>query len=125
MKNIDEILKSVAATPEFLFAENIEINQRACFGDTPLHIVCSWGDDEAVASLVNAGSDVNARGEQGKTPLFSAVMARNVDVVVRLLNASADPKIKDDFGETAFDFAMNLNDPAEPMPVAIMDLLRN
>jgi ankyrin repeat protein len=123
MKNLDEILKAVGSTAEFLFGEVTDVHQRGNFGDTPLHIVCSWGDADAVDTLIRAGADVNAKGEQGKTPLFAAVMGRSVAVVERLLNAGADLAIQDEDGNTALQFAHLLNDSANPIPEKLIKLL--
>ncbi len=123
MKNIDEIFKAVGSTAEFLFKGVTDIHQRGCFGDTPLHIVCSWGDVDAVDTLLQAGADVNARGEQGKTPLFSAVIGRSTDVVARLLDADADPSIVDKAGHTASQFAHMLDVATNPVPVELFELL--
>ncbi|MHA6883133.1 ankyrin repeat domain-containing protein [Ralstonia pseudosolanacearum] len=115
MKSISEILREVGATAEFLFAEVNDINQRGCFGDTPLHVVCTWGDADAVDALISAGADINAKGELGKTPLFSAVIGGSVAVVERLLVAGADPAIQDADGNTVLQFARALNDGNSPI----------
>lgn len=124
MKNIDEIFKAVGSTAEFLFEGGTGLHQRGCFGDTPLHIVCSWGDVDAVDTLIQAGADVNARGEQGMTPLFSAIMGKSAEVVKHLLDANADPIIEDEDGNTAFQFARMLDGATNPNYVELIELLR-
>jgi ankyrin repeat protein len=123
MKNINEIFKAVGSTAEFLFEGVSDLHQRGCFGDTPLHIVCSWGDVDAVDTLIQAGADVNARGEQGQTPLFAAVMGKSAEVVKHLLDASADPKIEDEDGKTALQFAQMLDDATNPNWAELTDVL--
>ncbi|MHA6890442.1 ankyrin repeat domain-containing protein [Ralstonia pseudosolanacearum] len=123
MKKISEILRKVGATSEFLFAEVVDVNQRGCFGDTPLHVVCTWGDMDAVDTLINAGADVNAKGEQGKTPLFSAVIGGSAAVVERLLNAGADSTIQDAEGTTVLQFARALIDSGNPVTERLVTLL--
>ncbi|MDY7540790.1 ankyrin repeat domain-containing protein [Undibacterium sp. 5I1] len=125
MKNLDEVLKAVGSTAEFLFQGASNVHQRGCFGDTPLHIVCSWGDVEAVDTLILAGADVNARGEQGQTSLFSAVMGRSIEVVRKLIDADVDLTIEDEDGNTALQFAQMLDEPDKPIPVDLIELLRN
>jgi ankyrin repeat protein len=124
MKNIDEILKAVGSTAEFLFEGCASIHQIGCFGDTPLHIVCSWGDAEAVDTLIQAGADVNAIGEAKMTPLFSAVMGRSVDVVNLLLRAQADLAVENEDGNTALQYAQLLDNETAPIPTEIIELLR-
>lgn len=94
MKNLDEILKAVGSTADWYFAGVTDVNQKNLLGDTPLHVVCGWGDAEAAQTLIKAGADVNARGEYGRTPLFEAVSSASVDIVKMLLDAGADPLLK-------------------------------
>lgn len=110
MRNIDDILRAVGSTAEFLFKDVTSVNQRSNFGDTPLHLVCSWGDFEAADILIQSGADVNSCGEQGKTPLFSAIMGKSLATIQILLAAHADPTIKDDDGFTPAEFAGMLHD---------------
>ncbi len=124
MKNIDEILSAVGATAEFLFSGVTDLHQRGSFGDTPLHVVCSWGDLDAVDTLIQAGADVNAIGELGKTPLFSAVIGESIEITKRLLAAGADPLIKDDDNRTVLDFARNVEDESNPITTALVELLK-
>ncbi|WP_231409798.1 ankyrin repeat domain-containing protein [Ralstonia solanacearum] len=125
MKNVSEILRMVGATAEFLFAEVNDINQRGCFGDTPLHVVCSWGDVDAVDALISAGADINAKGELGKTPLFSAVIGGSVAVLDRLLVAGADPAIQDEDGNTVLQFARALNYGSSPIIERLVKLFES
>ena len=125
MKTADDILKSVGSTAEFLFKEVTSVNQRSNFGDTPLHLTCSWGGDEAVDTLIKAGAEVNLRGEQGKTPLFSAVIGKSLKAIRILLDAHADPTIVDDDGITPAEFAMMLREASSFDFQLIIDLLND
>jgi ankyrin repeat protein len=98
---IDEILKECESTGLFLDEAPLRVDSTNIFGDTPLHLVCRWGDAEAVAALLAAGATVNSRGDKGQTPLFCTESTQVVDL---LLAAGADPTIKDEFGETAESF---------------------
>ena len=124
MKNLDEILNAVGSTAEFLFAGVTDVNQKSGFGDTPLHIVCRWGDAEAVDTLIKAGANVNAIGETKMTPLFSAVMGKSVEVAQRLLDAGADPLIKDEDGGTALAYANLVKDESIPNSIKLIELLK-
>lgn len=123
MKDVAEILKKVGATAEFLFSEVADINKRGNFGDTPLHIVCTWGDSDAVDALIAAGADVNAKGEEGMTPIFSAVIGGSLAVVERLLAAGANPSILNAEGNTVLQFAIALRDKEDPISERLMKLL--
>ena len=102
---VDDILEKCESTGLFLEKTPVGVNDCDLFGDTPLHIVSSWGDAEAVAALLAAGAKVNAIGDKGQTPLFQAKSTQVVDL---LLAAGADPSIVDEFGETAETFRRNV-----------------
>lgn len=104
-KAIDDILKECEGTGLFLGETPLGINDTNLFGDTPLHLVCRWGDAEAVAALLAAGAKVNAIGDRGQTPLFCTESTHVVDL---LLAGGANPTIKDEFGETAETFLRNV-----------------
>lgn len=125
MKNIDEIFEALGSTPEFLFEPVTNVHQRGSSGDTPLHIVSSWGEKVAVETLILAGADVNARGEQGKTPLFSAVLSNSPELVKLLLDAGADPAIEDDDKNTALQFALLLHGPSGSGDTELIRILRS
>lgn len=100
-KVIDDILEECEGTGFFLGETPLSVNDTNIFGDTPLHVVCRWGDHEGVAALLAAGAKVDAIGEKGQTPLFCTASTQVVDL---LLAAGADPTVIDEFGETAETF---------------------
>lgn len=108
MKNLKEILDAVGSTPTFLFEGVKDINQRSNFGDTPLHVVCHWGNLAAVKILVEAGAEINSIGEAGQSPLFSAVMSNSAELVEFLLESGADPSIIDNEGQNTLEFAKSI-----------------
>jgi ankyrin repeat protein len=105
---LEEVLKRCSDVPTYLFKPVTSLNQRDLHGDTPLHVVCVWGDLEPVKVLIEAGADVNARGDRGQTPLFRAVTGENIEVVRLLLRAGADRRILDDDGRPVARFARNV-----------------
>ena len=105
---LEDVLKRCSDVPTYLFKPVTSLNQRNIDGDTPLHVVCVWGDVEPVKVLIDAGADVNARGDRGQTPLFRAVMGKNVEVVRLLLRSGADKSILDDDGRPVARFARNV-----------------
>ena len=62
--------------------------------------------------LLNIGIDVNIRGYNGNTPLMSAVRQGNIIGIKLLLKHGANPFIEDNWGDTAYDFAIVVEDPA-------------
>ena len=100
-----QALEKCRDTGLFLQERPLGVNDTDLFGDTPLHIVSSWGDAESVAALLAAGAKVDAMGDKGQTPLFQA---KSTEVVDLLLAAGADPSIVDEFGETAETFRRNV-----------------
>jgi len=100
-KAIDDILEKCRSASLFLQEDPLGVNDTNIFGDSPLHMVCRWGDAEAVATLLTAGSNVDAIGEKGQTPLFCT---GSMQVVELLLAAGADAAIVDQFGHTAETF---------------------
>ena len=83
----------------------IALDQRNHLDDTPLHTVCTWGDEKAARALIVAGADVNARGDKGATPLFNAVMGESMAVLTLLLASGADAAVVNDWGDTPHDYA--------------------
>lgn len=103
---ITDILLKCESTEQFDTPVR-DVNQKNCFGDTPLHIVVHWGEIESVRRLIAAGADVNAQGERGFTPLF---YARTVEMAQLLINSGADPRICGDGGKLAPDRYIRLLD---------------
>jgi ankyrin repeat protein len=100
-----------AALPVF---EGIQLNgptiRGRYFGDTPLHVVAVWGDDESARVLIAEGAEIDARGEHAFTPLHEAVQQGKIEVVKLLLENGADPYLKSDLGD-AFDLAEFKSNP--------------
>jgi len=72
------------------------IHQQADDGCTALHYAAFGGSNEAVALLLEAGSDPNARAFAGHTPLHYAAFAGHSDVFRRLQAAGSDVHAVDD-----------------------------
>ena len=62
--------------------------------------------------LLDIGIDVNIRGYNGNTPLMSAVRQGNIIGIELLLQHGANPFIEDNWGDTAYDYAIEIGDPA-------------
>ena len=79
-------------------------------GCTQLHLFCSGGDTDAVATLLKAGSEVNALDAHGRTPLFYACDGHedghNHGGVVRvLLEARAEVNVRSNDTRTVLHIA--------------------
>lgn len=98
---IEDVLERCHDTGLFLQERPLSVNDTDIFGDTPLHLVCRWGDPEGAAALLAAGAKVDAIGDKGQTPLFCTTSTQVADL---LLAAGADSTIIDEFGETAETF---------------------
>ena len=125
MKLLSEILQDVGNTAEFGFSPVTSVNQRSLWGDTPLHIVCRWGDEEAVKVLLHSGASVNAVGDGGWTPLFCALHSGSITILRALLHAGADPFIREEDGNTAAEYALIGDNLDSGNVQAIVDELQN
>lgn len=107
MRTIENIFKQIESVPDFSGQTITSVNYKNVFGDNPLHVVCCWGDCEAIEILISAGADINAKGESGFTPLHCAAEQNQPDAVKLLIQLGA--KIaQDDGGETALELAKSL-----------------
>ena len=77
-------------------------------GWTAVHLAAFFGQDEAVAMLLDAGADVQAvsRNSLRNTPLHAATAGKHGAVAIRLLEAGADPAAVDAGGHSAERIAM-------------------
>jgi len=108
MKNniaVEEFLKEILSLPEFIGFSSIGIHTHGNWNSTPLHIAATRDNVEAIAALLDAGSDINSRGEHGYTPLHEAVEQSNIEAVRLLLLRGASVTIKNDDGHTPIQCA--------------------
>lgn len=104
MRNIEEIFSQVASTPDFSGHTVTSVDYRNAYGDTPLHIVCNWGDIEAIEVLISAGANVNAVGESGFTPLHCTAEQNHPAAIEKLLECGAI-QIRSNDGQTPLELA--------------------
>lgn len=100
-----ELIKQYLNTPEFIFADLTDPNQKGLTGDTLLHSAVVSGALEDVKTLISFGASVNAVGDLGSTPLHYAASRGLADIARQLLQAGADVSIRNEFGQTALDLA--------------------
>jgi ankyrin repeat protein len=103
---LTELIEKYRRSPEFIFVNLTDPNQKGMTGDTLLHAAAVRGVLEDIGLLVASGASVNAVGDLGNTALHHAASRGMVDIVNKLLESGADVKIKNEFGQTALDVAM-------------------
>jgi ankyrin repeat protein len=104
--------------PGFMDVEEIELNGRYGWGQTPLHIFAIRGDLEACRTLLEAGADVDVPAEHGFTALHEAVSQGHAEVVALLLEYGSNPNL-----ETEHDFG-NAFEMAEMIHPEVLEVLR-
>jgi ankyrin repeat protein len=100
-----ELIEKYRGSPEFLFVELTDPNQKGMTGDTMLHAAVVRGALDDVEVLLGSGALVDAIGDLGNTPLHHAASRGNVDIIRKLLQCGAEVNIKNEFGQTPLDLA--------------------
>ena len=108
-EDLNAILKVVSELPLYTSVRPLTVNSRNCVGDTPLHAAATWGDCDAIRTLVEAGAEVNVVGELGDTPLHDAALQGNRSAFDLLLSLGADSKIRNSNGASAFEVGQRLH----------------
>ena len=103
--DLTELIERYRRSPEFLFVDLTDPNQKGMTGDTLLHAAAVRGKLQDIEVLVASGAVVNAVGDLGNTPLHHGASRGMVDIVKKLLESGADVGIKNEFGQTALDIA--------------------
>lgn len=84
LKDIDDLYRSQASPEVILDAlMNTDVNARDdnYRNRTPLHLVCSYADANAICFLLTHGADINARDDDGNTPLCYLGMKRDAATI--------------------------------------------
>jgi ankyrin repeat protein len=79
-------------------------------GWTPLHYAAAAGDNEIVQMLLDKSAALDARSPNGTTPIMMAARGAHILTVKLLLDAGADATLKNQQGMTAIDFARQAGD---------------
>lgn len=79
-------------------------------GWAPLHYAAAAGDNDIVQMLLDKSADLDARSPNGTTPIMMAARSRHILTVKLLLDAGADATLKNQQGMTAIDFARQAGD---------------
>lgn len=88
--SVRELLDQVERVPDFYGTKLNDINDTNTFGDNALHVVCVWGDLEAVRLLVENGINIEQQGEGGYTPLKIAGDFEYTEIVDYLISQGAN-----------------------------------
>ena len=105
------LLNKISRHKEFQDIDPLGVNSINMFGNTPLHLVCTWLDASAVIYFIEQGADVNATGEDGLTPLHWAVEKDDADTV-QILVVNGALNIEDDWAVTPLQLALSLKHQA-------------
>ncbi|XP_068109697.1 GA-binding protein subunit beta-2-like [Hyperolius riggenbachi] len=99
------------STVKVLLQAGISRDARTKVDRTPLHLAADEGHAHIVDLLIKNGASVNARDMLEMTPLHWAAERDRQDVVDLLLKSGADINAYSKFGKTAFDIALEKNNP--------------
>jgi ankyrin repeat protein len=100
-----EIISKYRRSPEFMFIDLADVNQKGMTGDTLLHSAVVNGVLADVQILISCGASVNAAGDLCSTPLHYAASRGMAEIARELLKSGADVDIRNEFGQTALDLA--------------------
>jgi hypothetical protein len=102
--NVDAVLDVVWQVVEFAgFTERPTVHSLGIFGNHPLEIAVTWGNQSAVTLLLDAGADIDAKNEEGNTALHHALQMGHFDVARLLIGRRADQTISNDAGKLPRD----------------------
>jgi ankyrin repeat protein len=74
-------------------SKSLKLNRKCALGNTALNWAARYGNEAAVAALLDGRADANAANADGYTPLATATHEGHVGIVRRLLAAGADTEL--------------------------------
>jgi ankyrin repeat protein len=105
-KNFEAILNNDFIKVETLLQQDVNVNvQQGRFGNTPLHVACSKGNEEIVRLLLKKGANVDAQNRQRSIPLHVACGRGNVEIVELLLKQGTGVNVQNKCGDTPLHIA--------------------
>ncbi|RYW88246.1 hypothetical protein D7219_12480 [Legionella pneumophila] len=89
-----------------LQGDDIPLNLKNRFGDTPLHVAARFGHVRIIEALLEAGAIMDQKNDGGTTALILAAQEGKLGAVITLLKYQADYSIKDATDLTAAQTAL-------------------
>jgi ankyrin repeat protein len=102
----DAVANGDVAAVTALVKKGADVNVKADWGWTPLHVAAAEGYLDIVKFLVSKGADINIKNKDGKIPLFGAVGAAHMEAIKLLVKKCADLNARDNYGRTVLHFAL-------------------
>ncbi|NWS45711.1 GABP2 protein, partial [Probosciger aterrimus] len=99
------------STAEVLLRAGVSRDARTKVDRTPLHMAAADGHTQIVELLIKNGADVNAKDMLKMTALHWATEHDHRDIVELLLRHGADVHAFSKFDKSAFDIALDKNNP--------------
>ncbi|XP_054854352.1 GA-binding protein subunit beta-2 [Eublepharis macularius] len=99
------------STAEVLLRAGVSRDARTKVDRTPLHMAAANGHSHIVELLIRNGADVNAKDMLKMTALHWATEHSHRDVIELLIKHGADVHAFSKFGKSAFDIALDKNNP--------------
>jgi ankyrin repeat protein len=91
---------------QLLLDHGADINARDGYGRTPLSLMASYGQTEAVRFLLGRGAEVNVKDQSGTTALMYAANSHYMDILKALLASGAEVNARDLEGKTALTYSI-------------------
>jgi hypothetical protein len=93
-----------------------DINKKdAMSGSTPLITAASFGKNDIVKVLIDAGADLGLQNNDGSTALHVAAFFCRIEIVQMLIDAQADKTTLNNFGATARQTVMGSFEEIKPI----------
>lgn len=95
---------------DIVHIDKINLNQKDCFGRTPLLVAISKGQKENAQFLIEQGADVNLVDNDGHSPLHRVCEKNWIDMATMLVKLNANVDSVDDHGDSIFFWACLVGD---------------
>lgn len=92
---------------QLLLDHGADINARDGYGQTPLSLMASYGQTDAVRFLLRHGAQVNVKDQDGTMALMYAANSHYIDILKALLASGAEVNARDLKGKTALTYSID------------------